>query len=327
MNTLRNILCVIEPTDDSLSALKQSLSLAQAHQARLSIASCVNISNIIIPLTGDRKLTNKLCDDYIASKRRALDRFVVKHANGFDCQVQLIEGIPFIEITRSVIAKDYDLLVKSAAPTSWSNRVFGSEDMHLLRKCPCPVLIIKSDYNGPFRKILATVDLSDSDNDLEDESRVQLQLNQQVLQLSSMLALADSSELHIGCAWEAYGEEFYRYGAFAQLSEEEVDSYVDDARRTVKQNLELAIHDLNAVIGPEASGFLDLVTHMQKGSPEQEIPAMVAKYDIDLIVMGTVARTGIPGLLMGNTAESILQQVDCSVLAIKPEGFISPIKL
>ena len=43
--------------------------------------------------------------------------------------------------------------------------------------------------------------------------------------------------------------------------------------------------------------------------------------------MGTVARTGIPGLIMGNTAEAILEQLDCSVLAIKPPGFVTPVSL
>ena len=48
---------------------------------------------------------------------------------------------------------------------------------------------------------------------------------------------------------------------------------------------------------------------------------------IDLIVMGTIARTGVAGALMGNTAEHVLDHVQCSVLAIKPDGFISPVTL
>jgi universal stress protein E len=47
----------------------------------------------------------------------------------------------------------------------------------------------------------------------------------------------------------------------------------------------------------------------------------------DLVVMGTIARTGISGLIIGNTAESILDQLTCSVLAIKPPGFSTPLKL
>jgi nucleotide-binding universal stress UspA family protein len=43
--------------------------------------------------------------------------------------------------------------------------------------------------------------------------------------------------------------------------------------------------------------------------------------------MGTVARTGISGFFMGNTAETILNQLDCSVLAVKPQGFVTPVTL
>ena len=45
-----------------------------------------------------------------------------------------------------------------------------------------------------------------------------------------------------------------------------------------------------------------------------------------LLVMGTLCRTGIPGFFIGNTAETILNQVDCSVLTVKPKGFVSPVK-
>jgi nucleotide-binding universal stress UspA family protein len=40
-----------------------------------------------------------------------------------------------------------------------------------------------------------------------------------------------------------------------------------------------------------------------------------------------VARTGIPGLIIGNTAESVLSKIDCSVLAVKPPNFITPVTL
>lgn len=63
-----------------------------------------------------------------------------------------------------------------------------------------------------------------------------------------------------------------------------------------------------------------------KGLAAGEIPLLVEKLDIDLIVMGIVGRLGIPGLIIGNTTESILEQVKCSVLAIKPEGFEAPVK-
>jgi nucleotide-binding universal stress UspA family protein len=64
-----------------------------------------------------------------------------------------------------------------------------------------------------------------------------------------------------------------------------------------------------------------------KGDAEALIPALAKRKGVELIVMGTVCRTGIAGFIIGNTAENILQQVDCSVLTVKPEGFVSPVKL
>jgi universal stress protein E len=42
--------------------------------------------------------------------------------------------------------------------------------------------------------------------------------------------------------------------------------------------------------------------------------------------MGIVSRAGIAGLLIGNTAEIVLQKVDCSMLTVKLEGFVTPVK-
>ena len=66
---------------------------------------------------------------------------------------------------------------------------------------------------------------------------------------------------------------------------------------------------------------------VKKGHPDDVIPDLVRHSDIDLVVMGTVGRTGIPGLFIGNTAEEVLGQIDCSILAIKPPGFESPVTI
>ena len=65
--------------------------------------------------------------------------------------------------------------------------------------------------------------------------------------------------------------------------------------------------------------------HLVKGEAALVIPKLAHEKQVDLIVMGTVCRTGIAGFFIGNTAEKILQDVDCSVLTVKPEGFVSPV--
>jgi len=59
--------------------------------------------------------------------------------------------------------------------------------------------------------------------------------------------------------------------------------------------------------------------HVVQGNPRSELAELANKVGADLVVMGTVARTGISGLLIGNTADAILSQLNCAVLAFKPE--------
>ena len=65
--------------------------------------------------------------------------------------------------------------------------------------------------------------------------------------------------------------------------------------------------------------------HLVKGRPARIISEYARKQGADLIVMGTLGRTGIPGLMIGNTAEDVLRQSQTAVLAVKPAGFVSPV--
>ena len=64
-----------------------------------------------------------------------------------------------------------------------------------------------------------------------------------------------------------------------------------------------------------------------KGDAGKVLPALAQKKQIGLVVMGTVSRTGVAGFFIGNTAERVLYQIDCAVLAVKPDGFVTPVKI
>jgi len=70
---------------------------------------------------------------------------------------------------------------------------------------------------------------------------------------------------------------------------------------------------------------VDVTKHLLWGSPAFEVVRLAKDLKSDLVVMGTIGRRGVEGLLLGNTAESILTHCDCDVLAVKPVEFVSPI--
>ena len=95
--------------------------------------------------------------------------------------------------------------------------------------------------------------------------------------------------------------------------------------QAAEENLDQLINKTIRNLGKQASSYLEPKTHLLKGSARKEIPALAKRIEADLVVIGTVARTGVSGFIMGNTAETILNQIDCSVLAIKPPGFKTPV--
>lgn len=324
MKRFNSILCVVDPEESSDTAIIQAVRIAHDHQADITFASVVRPARSWRGGHRSKEDFNKDFESLAEKKRSAIESRVSVIAPSIKASVEIYSGIGFIQIIKSVLNKHHNLVVKCVEDTHWTGRLFGSEDMHLLRKCPCPVLMLKSDQKGGFRNILATVDVNDDFSEL-DTGCVQEKLNEQVLEYSAAICMAELMELHVGGAWEAYAEDFYRYGAFSQLPDEKVNSYVEQVRLERSAKLENLVRKMGEMIGKEAAQYLQTRTHLVKGKPSIEVPLMTEKYDIDLIVMGTVGRIGIPGLFMGNTAESILEQVQCSVLAIKPEGFETPV--
>lgn len=320
MRNLQKILCLVEPDAASQTALHQAVRLADEHGAQLVLATS---------FTDTRALWRAWSDDQepesLSALQQAKQQAVERWAEGLVPQrrfkVQVLDGVRFIAAIRQVQTAAFDLVIKCADDVSWLSRLFGSDDMHLLRKCPCPVLMLKPGTQGVFRSILATVDV----NEDFEAGREQEALNQQVLEYSALLAQPGATALHIGSVWGAQSEDFLRYGPFSHLSDAQVDQYTEHARQNCAVKLQALIGEMRVALGEQPLTELRPITHLVKGEASAEIPKMVQTYRADLVVMGTVARTGVAGLIIGNTAEAILEQVNCSVLAIKPAGFKSPV--
>jgi nucleotide-binding universal stress UspA family protein len=138
--------------------------------------------------------------------------------------------------------------------------------------------------------------------------------------------LSEFAELHVVSAWDAIGEGLLR-SALMHTPEDAVAAYVEHVRQRHAKGLDALMAELRERLGKDAEEFLQPKTRRVKGAARREIPMLAQQLEVDLVVVGTVARTGIPGLIMGNTAETILDQLDGSVLAIKPPGFFTPVML
>lgn len=325
MKRFKDILCVIEPDLTCIPVLEPAITLAENNQASLTVISVVPRVTAGIGMPEGGPISADLQAAAVNRRTQKLEPLLEPYSKRIKIDTKVLVGISFLETIREVLRNGCDLVIKIAEQHDWLDRWFGSDDMHLLRKCPCPVWLIKPQAPKTYRRILASVDVSDDYPQQEMESRQALR--RQILEMANSLALSEFAELHIGSAWDAFGESVVFHGAFFKRPEGELNAYVEEVKQQHAANLDALIHEVADYVGHDALEYLEPQKHLVKGLARKEIPVLAKRIDTDLVVMGTVARTGIPGFIMGNTAETILDQLDCSVLAIKPPGFVTPVTL
>lgn len=311
MRRFKRILFLADGAPGEKQALTRAVGLARDNAARLTLTEVLPGPPPKLPAYGGELTPEKLRNILAEEGRDDLERLTATlSAEEVKVKTKVLLGRPFVQVVREVVKGKHDLVIKAAeeekSPTAM---LFGSTDMHLMRKCPCPVWIMKSSRRQHYARILAAVDTSEDD-------KVEQGLNRLILDLAVSLAEREESELDIVHAWSLYWERTLR--SRHVLPHSEINSMVDESREQRRARL-------HALLGRYDLTKLKTQVHMVKGEPGEVIPQLAAERQVDLIVMGTVARTGIPGFFIGNTAERVLDSVDCSVLAVKPKGFVTPI--
>jgi len=321
MKRFRNILCVVTPGTECKTALERAVTLAENNQASLTVIDVAERVTAGIGIPEGGPISADLQAAIVSAHEQELDALIEPYRQRIKVQTRVLVGTPFLEIIREILSNGHDLVIKTAESRDWQDRMFGSDDMHLLRKCPCPLWVMLPEEKSNYSRILAAVDFDPWQEGGGDNA-----LNRLILELASSIALSDFAELHVVHAWEPVTESMVRVFS-SDLSEAQIAANVDRERHEHQAQFERLTGRLRDWIGAEAYDYLLPRLYLRQGNARKEIPAMAKEVDADLVVMGTVARTGLAGFFMGNTAETILNQIDCAVLAVKPPGFVTPVTL
>ncbi|MDD2390114.1 MAG: universal stress protein [Desulfobacterales bacterium] len=314
MKRFKNILLIYDETIEGRSALERAVHLAMDNEARLKLVHVIKEipadELVMISSANSGKLEKMLVERKSLEMKQFLRPFVLR---GLTAEVKVIVGVPFISITQEVIRCEHDLVVKVAEGRRVLDAImFGTTAIRLMRKCPGPVWIMKpSDHQG-YRNIMAAVD----PGPVVDE---RYRLNHLIMGLASSLALLEHCRLHVVHVWKPPGTTLHGESSGKIPGK----SFNHFAREAMQFHRKWTV----ALVEPYTSPILGSRIYLKEGEPEKIIPQMAQELSMDLIVMGTVCRTGIAGFFIGNTAEKVLRQVNCSVLTVKPEGFISPVCL
>jgi nucleotide-binding universal stress UspA family protein len=319
MKRFRNILVVCNRESEQDHALAAAVQIAVQNNASITLLQ------VLAPLNPLQKMAKtqtpeQIEEAYYNFYDNKLQRYAAKFSNKAAIRCKVVVGIGFLEVIRSVLRNQHDLVVKTAETASWLQRMFGSTDMHLLRKCPCAIWLLKPGQGLALRKIVATVDLP-----LDDKQAEEVGLNRQITEIAASAATIHNASLQFLHAWQPQ-----EAGMVLMWCDDPEKAQAELEQSIYQSHLNALKHFSEQVqrwLGPEPYQYLKPDFELLRGEPGQILANKIHETSADLVVMGTVARTGIAGMLIGNTAETMLEQLNCSVLAIKPDGFICPVTL
>ena len=235
MKRFKNILFVSDFKTEACNALDRAVALSERNQADLTIVDFVDDLPDNLKKTLLTKQLKKIQSYSLEIIQEQMKEAVASiRGTVGNVSYQLLKGRPFVEIIRKVLRDKHDLvIIPSEGKTRFKEHIFGSTSMYLMRKCPCPVWVIKPTKRKKYFRILAAVDLSEVDQGKAAQSNL---LNIKIMDLASSLGRWDYSDLHIIYAWDISGELLRD-----SLSYEEMRKLQSDAQKKYKKEANLLL--------------------------------------------------------------------------------------
>ena len=305
---VRKILVAVDFSPDSDAAFQQAIWLARKSGAAIVLAHTRHdLRHAMHGSSYEARLDflygkGDLLQEELRSESNSKLKQLITKAGSHDLNIQFetLVGEPFVQLTHAVQAQGFDIVfVGTRGLSAWKQILVGSTAKKLVRSCPADVWIARSTDADSPKVVLAATDFSDASLKAVKKSLAIAQL-----------AGAEFHLLHVidaGDIPEGETSTLLRGGPL----EAEITT---DARRR-----------LEALIESQSQGDTPVQIHLAWGTPWQEIVNTAKALSADLIGLGNVGRTGISGLLLGNTAETVLNHCESSVLTVKPDDYVSPV--
>ncbi|WP_108650762.1 universal stress protein UspE [Dongshaea marina] len=204
---------------------------------------------------------------------------------------------PFEAIIQEVNDDQHDLVLKNTHQHSLLQKfIFTPTDWHLLRESPCPVLLVK-EHDWPKQGAILAAIHCGSHEPFHQE------LNQQITELTLSLAQTLEATPHLVNAYPGMPMHM-----MTELPQIEPQQYTEDVKALHLKEMQQHAQKYQLPLSQ---------THVEEGLPEEVIPELASNLDAELVVLGCQGRTGWAAAIVGNTAEHVVDRIDCDLLVLK----------
>ncbi len=300
MFVCKKILAVNDPTLEQQTPVLRAVEFAQKTNASIIVLSCIYDKSY--------DMASVLNKEARVSMKEAM---VEQERMNIEAQVRQLKPTGKVEI--DVVVKWHKKLHEAVVDTSseyacdliikatkkhgiLSSSIFTAADWHIARNSPVNLLLVKPREWAQSASIVAAIGVLAED---DEHASLSDKVAETAYELSQLL----DANLHFANSYA---------GAPVQVTVEVPSFSPEIYNKTVQER---HIKQLNSLA--EEYKVANTNIHVQEGLPEDIIPAICQQYDADLVVIGSVGRKGLTAAILGNTAELIIDSVDCDTLIVK----------
>lgn len=295
---LRTILIGTSLGDESDQVVRAGIDLARAAGARVALVHAASIEPLLVDVGAGPDFEREQIARRGEELRRQIERLGIEERELAGTEVQV--GAPYRVVSAAAQRIGADLVVVGATGSGpLAAELLGSTADRVLRKAPCPVLVVRDGFQVPPRRVLAPVDLSPPSADAFHCG------------LHFLTGLVGSEGIHVRAVYalsfmDALGVRKRSGG----MSDEEVERFAaEKLRRFVLENR------------PELP--FEVETAILPGDARFEILRELSEHPVDLVLVGTHGRGGLDRLMLGSVASKLSRKAPCSVLVIPPEAALA----
>lgn len=297
MKKLHHVIAAIDFTASCRIALREAVHRASLDGATITVVHVMDEFLV-------HELKNALSADQATVRAEWVERlkkFVDDAEVGAAVNAEVRIGNPFTELVEACRAHSADLLVMGAKGSRNEPHRIGVITAKCVRKAPVDVLVVREDAQGPFKQIVACVDFSEN--------------SAKAVQCALHIAQQDGGALDCLHVFQSALAMSLDYGGFAPSLPA---TYDPEAVTNWRKDLAAFLEPLT-----RQAGEVKVAQHVtERVNIREAILDHVNEAHATLVVLGTNGKTGLREMLIGTTAEKIVQHAPCSILAVKPDGFV-----
>lgn len=306
MNPIRNILVIVDPTAKQQPAVTKGALLAERFAARLDLFVCDTKA------ARNVRIAEQLRESPQAPLQEELRKWLESIAAplrklGIDVTTEVLAADPLhtalLERVKHTCA---ELVIKDTHHHSVARRTFlTNTDWELIRGCPVPLLLVKPTPWSSARRIGAAVD----PGHLDDKPRL---LDRCILEEAARLSQGLGGELHV----------IHTYLPAAMIAATTVSVppvIIDLPDETLAAERQEKLQELTALTS--GYGLPAQNIHLHTGGVAEVLCRLARQHEIDIMAMGAVSRSSLKRIVIGSTAETVLEQLPCDLLVVKSPNF------